>query len=159
MDGISMLLYAEPDAPTRRISLLSSGEWQQRGSSRSGKRRHLATAARTYQRRMKLTNACSWHYTVTGGICCSDFARRRTGVRVPLGPLSFPSICRLNAMIERRRRHALRLWCSNAARTEARTRSYTGHNHRPISSCLPWARGSNALGSTGRNLPINQRSA
>jgi hypothetical protein len=54
------------------------------------------------------------------------------------------------------------LWGFGAATQPALKRergSYTGHHHGPLSSRLPWARGSNALGSTGRSLPINQRSA
>src|ERR687894_1726511 len=87
MDSISMLLYADPDAPTRRISLLSSGEWQQRGSSGGGKRRHQATLAQTGQSRIRLTKAYFWHYTISSGTSCSDFARRRSGVRIPSAPL------------------------------------------------------------------------
>jgi hypothetical protein len=66
-------------------------EWQQPGSSRSGKRRHLATLARTILSRIRLTQAYFWHYTVVGGTCCSDFARRRSGVRIPSAPLLKPA--------------------------------------------------------------------
>jgi len=45
--------------------------------------------------------------------------------------------------------------CSNAARAAARTRLLHWPPSRTSSSRLPWARGSNALGSAGRNLPIN----
>ena len=51
------------------------------------------------------------------------------GFESPRVHFLFVAICRLNAMIERRRRHALGLWCSNAARAEARTRLL----HRPPS--------------------------
>src|ERR687897_3407912 len=51
------------------------------------------------------------------------------GFESPRVHFLFPSICRLNAMIKRRRRHVLGLWCSNAARAEARTRLL----HRPPS--------------------------
>jgi hypothetical protein len=70
-------------------------------------------------------------------ICiCRGFARPRNlqqtvvppshgggqGFESPRVHLLFVAICRLNAMIERRRRYALELWCSNAACTETRTR-------------------------------------
>src|ERR671920_1091864 len=51
------------------------------------------------------------------------------GFESPRVHILFVAICRLNAMIKRRRRHVLGLWCSNAARAEARTRLL----HRPPS--------------------------
>jgi hypothetical protein len=51
------------------------------------------------------------------------------GFEPPRVHFLFVAICRLNAMIKRRRRHALELWCSNAACTETRTRL----RHRPPS--------------------------
>jgi hypothetical protein len=44
------------------------------------------------------------------------------GFESPRVQFFFVAICRLNAMIKRRRRHALGLGCSNTVRAEARTR-------------------------------------
>ena len=55
-----------------------------------------------------------------------------------------------------RSRTLLETLCSNAAPAEARTRLLDWPPFGALSSRLPWVRGSNPLGSTGRNLPLNQ---
>jgi hypothetical protein len=66
--------------------IMLESEWQQSGNSGSGKRRHLATLVRTIQSRIGLTKAYFWHCTTSSGVRCSDFARRRSGVRIPSAP-------------------------------------------------------------------------
>ena len=47
-------------------ALLEAGsEWQQRGSSGGGKRRHLATLARAILSRIRLAKAYFWHFAIS----------------------------------------------------------------------------------------------
>ena len=87
-------------------------------------------------------------------------AWRRPGVRVPSGPLPFCGDLQVKTGEEAAEDgHCLWLCAATQPALRRERGSYTLHPHRPLSSRLPWARGSNVLGSTGRNLPINQRSA
>jgi hypothetical protein len=72
---------------TEPVPLDVGSEWQQRGSSGNGKRRHLATVARTIQSSNRLIQAYRWPCTICRCISYSAFAQRRPAVRIPSAPL------------------------------------------------------------------------